>query len=389
MREELKPKFRIYALVLGAIIPEGRFLNCDIAKMELNEQAKRNFKPIQGTFSEEDFKEHQFYATHLPYVDPMMIKSEYVVVYDSYEYKPLDGLGDAIRNIDKVCRYLSIGMTQDIRTSVNEDVASFSPYFYQVVKIYELKNGKEIEIELNLNNRSIYYFQQRGKINDWKNNSTKEYLDEMVEFHDTVLERALKYLYRSSIGLLILDNPEKRALDHFKSMEIIINSLSTKREFKDRLDEAKLKLDLSDQDKERILKNWDDRSTFGDIAHPSEFDQVERYPNQFPIPSNVQYSGFLESTAGRLILKYYDYKKKEYLVTIERDVPKSMEGNWATVNPGMESNHFMIFTNENDKNKLKNMIWKSLADELNITEEKIVTYELQPQKKSAILRIEL
>ena len=37
---------------------------------------------------------------------------------------------------------------------------------------------------------------------------------------------------------MLLDSPEKVALDHFKSIEIIINSLSKKREFKARLAEV-------------------------------------------------------------------------------------------------------------------------------------------------------
>lgn len=384
--KEIKNKFRVYALILGEVIITGNFMGCSIIEMEYEEQQGRKFSPIQGTFSEDLVKDYETYATHLPYIDPLKIKSKYLIVYDSPEAKPLEALGDAIRHFDRACRYLSIGVTQDIKTSIREEVASFHPYLYQAVKIYKIEDGKEADFDLDFHNRSIH-FPRRPEKTEWRDSNTQEYLEGLIDFQDEVLERALKYLYRSSIGLLILDSPEKRALDHFKSIEIIINSLSNKREFKDRLSEAKILLNLSGDQESRILELWDERSTFGDIAHPSKYDQVERYPHQFPLPSNVQYTGLMDSTAGKLILRYYEFKRKEYKVTIENGVTEKMEDNWGVVNPGTESNHFVIFTNETDKTKLQKKIKDALAEELSIDIDQIVDYQLLPRRIAAVLRI--
>lgn len=309
---EVKKKHRIYALIIGETLIKGEFMNCEIQKMSFAEQLKRKFAPLQGVFSKSSVKNYETYATFLPYVDPLRIRSKYVISYNSYELKPSDALGDAISHIDKACRYLSIGQTQDIRASVAPDVASFSPYIYQIVKIYSLDDkGNEVDARFKISNSWVRSL-RRPERDNWRDKGTADFLKGIVEFRDQTLERSLKYLYRSSIGQMILDSPEKRALDHFKSIEIIINSLSSKREFTDRLAEAKTKLGLSDKEIERMTELWDERSNFGDIAHPSAIDQAERYPNQFPIPSNVHYTGLLDSTAGRVMLKYYDYKKNNF-----------------------------------------------------------------------------
>lgn len=350
--------------------------------MEFDEQQKRKFAPIQSEFSEDLVKGYETYSTYLPYVDPLRLKSKYVISFDSYETDTNAALGDGIRNIDKACRYLSLAHTQDIRASINERVANFQPYLYQVVKIYKLDNdGNEEEFDFKLANRSVQ-FPRRPERNEWRDTNTAKFLEELADFHDETLERAIKYLYRSTIGLMILDSAEKRALDHFKSIEIIVNSLSTKREFSERLIEAKTLLNISDDDVKRINELWDERSTFGDIAHPSKFDQVERYPNQFPLPSNVGYTGLFDHVAGRLCLKYYDYKKSIYRVDIEKKSPTHLDGKLGVVNSGSESNHYIYFTNEASKSKLKKDIIAALAQELGVAESQIHSYELLRDNKS-------
>jgi len=90
-------KFRIYALILGEILPEGLFLDCIIKKLDFGEQEKRSFSPIQGIFSSTIADQHKTYVTSLPYVDPIRIKSEYVVIYDIEEKDFNSALGGAIK----------------------------------------------------------------------------------------------------------------------------------------------------------------------------------------------------------------------------------------------------------------------------------------------------
>jgi hypothetical protein len=108
------------------------------------------------------------------------------------------------------------------------------------------------------------------------------------------------------------------------------------------------------------------------VAHPSKFDQAERYPNQFPLPSNVMYSGsFLDSVAEKVCLKYFNYKKRLYFIDIEEPFDEKYNNVISHVNPWWESNHLSFSTNENNKKKIKQIFKKQLAKELNIPEESI------------------
>jgi len=100
-------KYRIYALTLGETLPLGKIFECEIKKMSFDEQAKRSFAPIQSIFSEgEDVDYYKTYITSLRYVDPIKIKSEYVIICDIEEEKPCDALGGAIKTIDRIIRFL-------------------------------------------------------------------------------------------------------------------------------------------------------------------------------------------------------------------------------------------------------------------------------------------
>ena len=109
-------KYRIYALIHGETLPEGKIFECEIRKMTFGEQKRRSFSPVQSVFSEgEDFDYYKTYVTSLRYIDPIRIKSKYVIVYDIEEDKPGDALGGAIKEIDRVCRFLSLACVEDIK----------------------------------------------------------------------------------------------------------------------------------------------------------------------------------------------------------------------------------------------------------------------------------
>lgn len=381
--------YRVYALILGQILQEREFMNCTIVRMDSAEQLKRDFAPIQGEFDNDMVKEYSSYATFLPYVDPLKLKSDYVIYFDSSEEDSVGAVGDATRHIELACRYLSIGMAQDIRAAKGEIYTAFYPYIYQIVKVYQLnEKGEEINCEFKLTNHTVMS-PRRPEKNEWMDSKTESYLQKITDFKDLTLKRALKYLYRAEIGHMILDSPEKSSLDHFKSMEIIIDSLSQEKKFKDRLSETKEILKLSDEEERQINKLWEERSELGDIAHPSNLDQTERYANQFPIPSNVQYSGLRTSIAGNLILKYFEYKRGIFEVMIEDVFPGGMENTIGIVNPDIESNHFMISTNERDKNRLEKAIKTEIAKTLGIEEKNIRKYDLLPGRKAVVLWVDL
>lgn len=394
-----KPNYRIYALIIGEIIPEGNFFGCEIRKITFTEQRRRKFSPIQSVFSEiRDTKYYKTYATSLPYIDPIRIKSKYVVVCDINEHESKAALGGAIRKIDRLCRFLSIVYVEDAKKKFNRERFGLLPYLYQVNKIYSLNaTGDEINTNLKLESGHIY-LPNRPELKKWRDKNTPKFLENIFNFHDDVLERAVKYLYRSSIGYFVLDSPEKIALDHFKSIEITINSLSKKKEFKQRLEETAKKIDLTDEEKKEILKMWDDRSSYGDVAHPSPYDQAERYPNQFPIPSNVQYPrGGFDSIAVNVCLKYFTYRKSLFSIDIDEPFTytddsgnkKSTENTLSEVNTQWESNRLCFSTSERNKTALKQKLKKEFAKEYKINETDILEIKIEPGRKKVVLKTKM
>lgn len=382
-------KYRVYALIHGDILPKGKLLGCDIRKMSFAEQKRRKFAPIQSVFSKE--KRYRTYATTLRYVDPLMIKSQHIAVYDIEEDKPSSALGGAVKEIDKLCRFLSIACLEDVKRKYGRDRGSLEPYLYQVVKIYEIgSKGREKEVKFKLKS-GIIYLPKRPEHANWRDAGIKKFIEESSKFQDDALQRSLRYLYRSSIGGFLLDSREKIALDHIKSIEIIINDLSSKRDFKDRLDEVGSKIGLTPQEKQRIKDFWEDRSTYGDVAHVTKFDNTERYPNQFPLPSNVQYSGgAFDSVAGSVWIKYFFYKKSITVIEIEEPDSYKKSGEFIKIYrmwPERNGANLVYCTTEKNKDLLKREVIKAFVTRSGIQEKDILETIVGQGKKSITIRV--
>ncbi|TSC72619.1 MAG: hypothetical protein G01um101438_336 [Parcubacteria group bacterium Gr01-1014_38] len=393
------PNYRIYALVIGEILRPGKLFDCEIKEMSFVEQEKRRFSPIESVFSGRHGGDSKTYATRLPYVDPMRIKSERVVVCDIDEDDVKAALGGAIRRIERLCRFLSVAYVEDAKKNFRRERFGLTPYLYQVNKVYSLDTGgKELDAGFKLESDYVY-LPNRPELNQWRHKETEKFLEDIFIFHDETLERAIKYLYRSSIGHFVGDSPEKRALDHIKSIEIILNSLSSKRKFEGKLNEAANKIDLTENEKEAIKKLWENRSRYGDVAHPSPFDQVERYPNQFPLPSNVRYPGGIhDSIAINVCLKYFSYRRSLYVIDIEKPFRgegvssdrQDEEDIIGNVNPQWESNHLFFRTSEKEEKKLTKKIRQAFAREYGISEGRILNVVVKRirNKESVIVRVQ-
>jgi len=387
MNYQNKPNYRIYALVIGEVLKPGKLFDCEIKKVSFEEQKQRSFSPIQSIFSENDLTNYyKTYASSLRYVDPVLIKSEYVIICDIEESDINAALGGSIRRIDKICRFLTLAYGKDFLNHTQRN-SILEPYLYQVNKIYALDvKGNESDLEFKLESGNMY-LPNRPELSEWRHKDTQQFLEDIFNFHDEILERAVKYLYRSSIGNFVKDSPEKIVLDHFKSMEIIIDSLSNKKDFKNRVDEVAKIIFLTDLEKEKIKKLWDDRSKYSDTAHPSQYDQTERYPNQFPLPDNVSFSYFFnDSITVDVCFKYFLYKKNLFLVDIERPF-SGTEENFGTVNAYSNSNHLYFETSEKNKIELKKKIKEKFVKEFNIKESDIIEIMFGQGVKTATLRI--
>ncbi len=379
--------YRIYALILGQTLKIGDVFECVIGKMSFDEQVERTFAPIQSIYSDNELTNfHKTYVSYLRYIDPIKIKSEYVIYCNIEEESVNAALGGAIKIIDRVVRYLSLACLEDVNNKFGRDRGSFLPYVYQVNRIYEINAAEEESpIDFHLESGHIYLPNRPEQIK-WMDNNTDKFLDDIYNFPNDILERSLKYLYRSSIGHLLLDSAEKRALDHFKSIEIIINSLSKKYKFKEKLKDAAIKINISDAEIKRIEDFWDQRSTYGDIAHPSSFDQVERYPNQFPLPSNgFGYGGTFDSIAPNIILKYFNYIRGIFHVTIDEPGKYGQEGEiikvyQQTMRGSSHLNNLVFITSEKNKAKLLNLLKKAFIKEYGLKDDQVLDIQILPTK---------
>lgn len=391
-------KYRIYALIHGQTLRKGKIFGCEIKKMTFEEQSKRKFWPIQSVFSENEVTSaYKTYVTFLPYVDPVRIKSEYVIICDIDEIKPDAALGGAIKKIDRIARFLSLAQLQDVKKKFGENRGSFEPYVYQVNKIYLLnKTGAELKVDYKPKSGFVY-LPDRPERKKWRDTGTTQFLKNVYSFHDETLERALKYLYRASIGHFLLDSEEKIALDHFKSIEIIVNSLGKKRigknktTFKQKLRDVAVKLDITPEEKKRIESFYDYRSKYGDVAHPSRFDEVERYPNQFPIPSNTRYPGApFDAVAPSILLKYYRYIEGVYVIDInDPSEVDAREGSFVkvyeiTLLGTTHHNHWAFYTLEKNKHKLTGKLKTAFIKKFELEENQIAEIKILPKSKNAL-----
>lgn len=386
MQYQNKPNYRVYALVIGEILKPGIFFDCIIKQIPFEEQNKHSFSPIQSVFSDDDSTQYyKTYASTLRYIDPVLIKSEYALIYDIEERDTRSALGGAIRYFDKICRFLTLAYGKDSLDHTKSH-SILEPYLYQVNKICSLDDdGNESDLEFKLESGNMY-LPNRPKLDKWRHKDTQQFLEDIFAFHDEILERSIKYLYRSSIGNFVKDSPEKIVLDHFKSMEIIIGSFFNKGKFKDKVDKVAGIIFLTDEEKEKIKKLWDERSKYSDTAHPSVYDQTERYPNQFPLPSNVTFSHpYNDPIAINVCLKYFLYKKHLFVIDIQDST--SDEGDiLGEINAQWESNHLYFETSEKNKDKLKAKIRTNFIHKFNIKESDIIDVSFEKGKKKAFLK---
>lgn len=364
-------KYRIYALIHGQTLPTGSLLDCEIRKIAFAEQEQRKFEPIQAEIYEEmEGDNHTSYVTSLAFIDPIYIKSEYVVFCNLNEHDASGALGAAIRKIDKLCRLLSLTCHEDNQQFYNMPRLPFQPYIYQINKIYLIdENDEETDADAILNHSHVY-LPNRPENNNWLQGDSTQLLEELYAAHDNPLDRALKYLYRSSIGGFILDSPEKIALDHSKTIEIILGAVSNKESFELKLADAVQKLHLNEGELSALRELWQVRSDYGDIAHPSLFDQAERYPNQFPIPSNSSVHPVPSlAFAANICLKYFRYIQRLFYVDLKEPriytslngERKTTDGQFAVVNSTTETNH-LIFYAAGNKQQLLSKLRRSFID---------------------------
>lgn len=345
-------RYRVYALIHGQTLSVGKIDDCEIRRMDFEEQSRRNFSPIKYDFPPKEG--YETYVTSIPFVDPVRMYSKHVIVHDIEESNHKGALGGAIKKFDRVCASLFISGVRDVHLEHN--LYSGEPYLYQINKVYLINDkNQECEIDLDLKSDHIY-LPNRPERDEWLNNDTGDFLNKICDFKDPIFRKASKYLYSSALGHYKLNSYEKIALDHFKSVELIVNCLSNKKSFKDRANEAGLQLGLTEDEIKRIKRYWDDRSN-GDIAHSTHHDTTAFYPNQFPEPKGMEYNwSFADSLARKILLKYFDLRNRFFIIDIEEPYDQSRNLSFGVIEGENECNHLFFQTNTKQKQVLLNEV---------------------------------
>jgi len=121
------------------------------------------------------------YASSLRYVDPVLIKSEYVIICDIEESDINAALGGSIRRIDKICRFLTLAYGKDFLNHTQRN-SILEPYLYQVNKIYALDvKGNESDLEFKLESGNMY-LPNRPELSEWRHKDTQQFLEDIFNF---------------------------------------------------------------------------------------------------------------------------------------------------------------------------------------------------------------
>lgn len=371
-------KFRVYALIHGQTLPLGKLAGCEIKQMDSDEQKRRGFSPIQYEFSE-NRDGYTSYATSLPFVDPMKLSTNHIVVFDIKEYDAKAALGGAVRAFDNLCSKLFLTGIRDFKSATDRYIGE--TYLYQISKIYQLdENDNEQDVILELQSGHIF-LPNRPDRNEWQKEESKDFLEKILDFKDPVFSKALKYLYSSSVGHFRLASFEKVALDHFKSIELIVNTLSKKKTFKERANEAGKLLELTADEIEEIKKYWDARSN-GDIAHSHHHDPVAFYPNQFPLPQGgMEYPwAHLDRLSRVVLLKYYDVRRRYFHIDVHEPYGDDQANpTLGITNEHSDCNHLFFETKTKNREDVLKEIKTEFSKSFQTNEEDLETEVLNSQ----------
>lgn len=360
--------FRIYAKILGYSLPSEttEIEGCVIQKMNLSEQKKRKFRPLNIKVAR--MKPENFYKSYMAFgvaSDTRIFKTNYVIYTDIENHLGHDvgGLiGVAIRRFDKVAGALSLTASAWFSKTYNR-AALYKGCDYQISKIYEIKNGKEIVVEHNI----VRGGGSQINLPDGKALFSKMdsgLLKKLLRNSDDTFKKSLKYLMSGERSLYLGHPAEKVMLDMVKSIEIVVKSFSNKntRSFKRQLKVCAKKIGLTSEEQEQIMSCWKARSE-GDVAHASKQSRSEYLPPQYPVPSDAEMNMlFRADLPVSVLLKYFHYKDGEIRVVVGNDTFLDV-GTLTHISSGGQT-YYGYKPRQNEKKNIVHVLKKQLVSEL-------------------------
>lgn len=377
-------KYKIYAKILGNVLPNQIFEigNCKIEKMSYREQRKRKFRPLQGwtsveTSTGEQKKKIKYYLQFPNGADFRIMKSDFVIstVLNCSDDNEAIGLAEIEFNtlIGSLMLYMRTWWPQKFPKDTNR----FSGYDFQICKVYKIIGEKEIEIK---DPKPISTSSSMCSNPSFSEPLDPKTLQSYLGCRNEVFGKALKYFTNGVRGFSFNLPEEKIFLDLFKSIELVINSFKTRsRKFKQKLKSVASKLDLTEDEKNKIIEFWTIRSK-GDFAHARKRQISLSLPPQYPISSDcnlfINYDELIQINQ-KVIVNYFNFIKDRYIISIKK--PESGEG-YNNLNHVIESfplvtrwdnGYFEFKTEEKDKHKLTNMLKNKMSEYLKVSKKNI------------------
>lgn len=372
--DDQTPKYRIYAKIIGPVLPsvESKVGDCTIKPMSLAEQRKRKFKPLESADPKQDKDFYKSYLTHRRVVDPRIVKTEHVIFIDVPESRIGTALGVAIQNFEKVTGVLAVSAS--IRYAEKHDVKSrYINYEYQICRIYKLSDNLEIEPEeevfdgghtshMNLPSDTDF-----GLLNN-------QMLQRMLMSKDGVFIKALGYLQSGEKGFHNNTHPEKMTLDFMKCIELIVDQCEGK-SFNEKLKNAVKEFGIDADDYKSIKKLWALRSN-GDVAHAKLRSRQNSLPPQYPVPSIVD-GPYIDSgsLAVRFLTQYFLFRDSIISIKISSR-PDGDEDVLVDVNYGLV---YTIKPSVKDWRKLTPFLKKKISTHFKVPIKDIKLYASQAE----------
>jgi len=365
-------KYKVYAKILGHVLPEEKLEigDCKIEKMSYREQKERNFQPLRG------WKVREFNMNYMTFPrgsDFRIMRSNFVISTIIDTGGSNEALGFAEDIFDKIIGVFMLYMNYWWLERYPRSKNRFSGYDYQICKLYEIVNDKEIEVKdlgpISSSSSMCRYPEFKELTNDFE-----KITDQYLSCKDEIFERSLEYFVDGIRGINLFLPEEKIFLDLFKSIELIIKGLKIKRKnFRDRLKNGLKKLGLEDTEIEEIIKFYKIRSD-GNFAHA----RIKRfgYPSRYPIPHD---SGLLfdisqlKYLSHKVLVNYFNYIKDRYEVLINSSKNEDLESENTLIQilenfpPNSWNHNFVFNTKEKKKRKITQLIKKEYSKRFKIS----------------------
>jgi len=221
-------KYKVYAKILGHVLPEEKLEigDCKIEKMSYREQKERNFQPLRG------WKVREFNMNYMTFPrgsDFRIMRSNFVISTIIDTGGSNEALGFAEDIFDKIIGVFMLYMNYWWLERYPRSKNRFSGYDYQICKLYEIVNDKEIEVKdlgpISSSSSMCRYPEFKELTNDFE-----KITDQYLSCKDEIFERSLEYFVDGIRGINLFLPEEKIFLDLFKSIELIIKGLKIKRQ---------------------------------------------------------------------------------------------------------------------------------------------------------------